>query len=249
MGTPWEDYQSVFEEKRYRASCRLAFRRRERLPLETSPFQTLALLHSLLFSPAIFLPKVHAEVERVEKPRDFLIKFKWLWGEVKSIELFFSSQHETSLFFPSSFSRRKQVKGVYMYVAEVAIISAFVSVEKFLVSRIKETMGEKKVLDLPLRERIFARTIVSYLVFVTTVFHLLLKSNIFFNQMILYTWRIIFDCVLLGLNFCHNSPPSSLKIEYFFFNDWRIIFDSSIVIHNLLLRNFKFSDRWSYLKI
>lgn len=89
----------------------------------------------------------------MEKPRDFLIKFKWLWGEVKSIELFFSSQHETSLFFPSSFSRRKQVKGVYMYVAEVAIISAFVSVEKFLVSRIKETMGEKKVLDLPLRER------------------------------------------------------------------------------------------------
>ena len=148
------------------------------------------LLHSCtpyFFSPAIFLPKVHAEVERVEKPRDFLIKFKWLWGEVKSIELFFSSQHETSLFFPSSFSRRKQVKGVYMYVAEVAIISAFVSVEKFLVSRIKETMGEKKVLDLPLRERIFARTIVSYLVFVTTVFHLLLKSNIFFNQMILYT--------------------------------------------------------------
>lgn len=145
--------ESVFEEKRYRASCRLAFRRRERLPLETSPFQTLALLHSLLFSPAIFLPKVHAEVERVEKPRDFLIKFKWLWGEVKSIELFFSSQHETSLFFPSSFSRRKQVKGVYMYVAEVAIISAFVSVEKFLVSRIKETRGEKKVLDLPLRER------------------------------------------------------------------------------------------------
>lgn len=67
-----------------------------------------------------------------------------------------------------------------MYVAEVAIISAFVSVEKFLVSRIKETMGEKKVLDLPLRERIFARTIVSHLVFVTTVLHLLLKSNIFF---------------------------------------------------------------------
>lgn len=70
---------------------------------------------------------------------------------------------------------------MYTYVAEVAIISAFVSVEKFLVSRIKETMGEKKVLDLPLRERIFARTM-SYLVlvFVTTVLHLLLKSNIFF---------------------------------------------------------------------
>lgn len=67
-----------------------------------------------------------------------------------------------------------------MYVAEVAIISAFVSVEKFLVSRIKETMGEKKVLDLPLREREVLLARLSHLVFVTTVLHLLLKSNIFF---------------------------------------------------------------------
>lgn len=100
----------------------------------------LSKLAPRLFSPS-FSPRSTRKLSAWRR-RDFLIKFKWLWGEVKSIELFFSRE---VLFFPSCFGGNRFFKGIYVRidVAEIRVnISAFV--EKFLVSRIKETRERRK---------------------------------------------------------------------------------------------------------
>lgn len=96
------------------------------------------------FRPPSFSPRSTRKLSAWRR-RDFLIKFKWLWGEVKSIELFFSRE---VLFFPSCFGGNRFFKGISIRTYRCCRgwirvnISAFV--EKFLVSRIKETRERRK---------------------------------------------------------------------------------------------------------
>lgn len=72
------------------------------------------------FRPPSFSPRSTRKLSAWRR-RDFLIKFKWLWGEVKSIELFFSRE---VLFFLSCFGGNRFFKGIYVRidVAEVGYV-------------------------------------------------------------------------------------------------------------------------------
>lgn len=93
------------------------------------------------FRPPSFSPRSTRKLSAWRR-RDFLIKFKWLWGEVKSIDCFFREK----FYFSLPVSEETGSLKVYTYRCCRGWIRVNISafVEKFLVSRIKETRERRK---------------------------------------------------------------------------------------------------------